>query len=38
MARKPKNPDLPVVTGPGASPVRIKSIDRLASDEGDTTP
>jgi hypothetical protein len=31
MARKPKNPDLPGVSGPGVAPVRIKAIDRLAA-------
>lgn len=31
MAKKPKNPDLPGVEGPGVSPVRIPSLDRYAA-------
>jgi hypothetical protein len=37
MARKPKNPELPGVSGPGVAPVRIKALDKLAADEGDIT-
>src|ERR1700722_14028478 len=31
MARKPKNPDLPGVSGPGVATVRIKEIDKLCA-------